>query len=188
MSLIDLTVEVKREKWEKIFANEKMTAFGHLGTHFDGMNITFDLANCKRPGVVLDVSTVTGRDIKIDDIDTDRIAAGLFVLFYTGFSDTEEYGTEHYFTKHPQLSHRLIQCLLDKQVAMIGIDAAGIRRGEEHTPTDQVCADRGVFVVENIADLSSLISAAGNKPFTVYTFPVKFEGMSGLPCRIVAEV
>lgn len=188
MPLIDLTVEVKKEKWEEIFSNEKMTALGHLGTHFDGMNLSFDINNCKRRGIIFDVRSAASTEIDIKDIDESRVESNTFILFYTGFLGTEEYGTKRYFTDHPQLSKTLIQYLLKKKVSMIGIDAAGIRRGKEHTPADQECADNGVFVVENISNLKELLETAGTRPITVYTFPVKFEGMSGLPCRVVAEI
>lgn len=157
MSLIDLTIEIQQKKWEKILANEKMTALGHLGTHFNGMNITFDLENsCKRTGIVLDVFNVSGQDI--GDISSTDIKTGNFVLFYTGFLDNRtEYGSKRHFMEHPQLSLSLIRYLLNKQISIIGIDAPVIRRGEEHTPTDKLCADNKVFVVENNANLKSLI-------------------------------
>ena len=188
MALIDLTVEVKKEKWEEIFTNEKMVALGHLGTHFDVMNKTFQIDYSRRTGMVFDVSSISDRDIELEDISMEKVTPGTFVIFYTGFLEKEGYGTKKYFTEHPRLSYDLIHALLKKQVAMIGIDAAGIRRGEEHTPADQVCADSGVFVVENIDSLSALMGKTGGRTFTVYTFPIKFEGMSGLPCRVIAEV
>ena len=60
-----------------------------------------------------------------------------------------------------------------------------MRRGSEHTPKDQYCADRGVFVVENLLGLEKLL---GYADFTVYTFPMSYADMSGLPCRVIAEV
>jgi len=173
MPFIDLTVEVKKEKWEEIFSNEKMTALGHLGTHFDAMNKSFNLEQAKKSGLVFDVSSVTDRDIETADIAGEKVTPGDFVLFHTGFLKKEGYGTKKYFTEHPQLSSDLIQFLLIKQAAMIGIDAAGIRRGEEHIPADQLCADNGVFVVENIDNLDILINKTGNKSFTIYDSPEK---------------
>jgi kynurenine formamidase len=70
----------------------------------------------------------------------------------------------------------------------IGIDAAGVRRGVDHTKTDQFCSDNGVFIIEKLDNLKFLSEKADNDPFDVYTFPINFEGMSGLPCRVIAEV
>jgi len=81
----------------------------------------------------------------------------------------------------------LLDLTLRVDASITGIDAAGLRRGDEHTPVDQRCVDRGVFVVENIANLESLNNSADANRFTVYTAPVNFRGMTGLPCRVIAE-
>lgn len=60
------------------------------------------------------------------------------------------------------------------------------RRGKEHTPKDQHCADRSTFVVENLTALHTVIENGGH--FTAHTYPMNDEGITGLPCRVVAEV
>jgi len=50
-------------------------------------------------------------------------------MFHTGFISKETYGTKDYFTNHPQLSNELIDALLEKNICIIGIDCAGVRRG-----------------------------------------------------------
>ena len=87
-----------------------------------------------------------------------------------------------YFAGHPQLSHELIDALLDRKISIIGVDCAGIRRGREHTPADQYCADRGVFVVENLCNLQAVPGHC-----IMHTYPMNYAGVSGLPCRVVAE-
>ena len=37
-----------------------------------------------------------------------------------------------------------------KKVSIVGVDFAGVRRGKEHTPMDQYCADHGAFIIENL--------------------------------------
>ena len=185
---IDLSVQVPKAMWREIFRNEKMTSLGHLGTHFDVMNQDFQLANLRRRGRVFDVGAVRDRDVEVRDLGGGRIEEGDFVLLRTGFLQEAGYGTERYFRSHPQLSMQLIGLLLEKRVSLIGIDAAGIRRGAEHTPTDQHCADHGVFVVENLTNLDLLLQRSGGGAFEVLTFPIRFEGLSGLPCRVVAEL
>lgn len=187
---IDLTVAVTADLAEKARANEKMTAFGHLGTHFDVMNLTFPLDNARRSGFVIDVTETAfaGQDIALSSEALKLIQAGDFVIFRTGMIENVPYGSEAYFTNHPQLSSALIDALIEKKVAMIGIDAAGIRRGSAHTPMDQHCADHGVFVVENLCQLGALLQGQKYGRFEIFTFPVKLEGMSGLPCRVMALV
>ncbi|MDF2636571.1 MAG: hypothetical protein K0R78_3445, partial [Pelosinus sp.] len=57
-----------------------------------------------------------------------------------------------------------------------------------HLYIDQYCADRGVFIIENLDNLDLLLEKTSNKSFTAYTFPVNMSGFSGLPCRVIAEI
>jgi len=185
---IDLTVSVSKETWNEIFKNEKMTAFGHVGTHFDVKNKEFSLDNTIRNGKIFDVKSITDRDIEINDIDSSEINKDDFVMFNTGYLKEVGYGTKEYYKSHPQLSNELIELLIEKKVSMIGIDAAGIRSGAEHGPIDQYCADKNIFVVENLDNLDILVQKTLNDNFRVYTFPIKMEGLDGLPCRVIAEI
>lgn len=183
---IDITLNITPDMIKSAQLHTDPILVGHMGTHFDVMDKEFPLDYTVRTGVVFDVSGVTGRDIDVSDIDPDRVGPNMFVAFYTGYMAQVGYGTQPYFREHPQLSHALIDLLLDRGVSIIGIDFAGVRRGKEHIPADQRCADRGVFVIENLCDLDALLSAPG--PITIHTYPVRYTQMTGLPCRVVAEV
>ena len=183
-NIIDLTLEITAEMIREAQQNPKIEQAGHLGTHFDGMDQPFPLEYTCRRGVVFDASGVQGRDIDICDIDPGRIEADIFVAFHTGFADSEPYGTTRYHKEHPQLSHALIDLLLAKGVSIIGTDCGGIRRGSEHVPTDQRCADRGVFVVENLRNLQQLLGA---EQVYIHTYPIRCRCLSGLPCRVCAD-
>ena len=137
---IDITLKITPKMATDAQGNERKALVGHLGTHFDVMNKEFPLEYTERKGIVFDVSGVKGRDIDIVDIDLNKVTNDMFVCFYTGFIEEEGYGTRKYFTEHPQLSKELLNALLQKNVSMIGVDFAGVRRGKEHTPTDQYCA------------------------------------------------
>lgn len=183
--LIDITLKVLPKMVTDANGNEKITMTGHLGTHFDVMNKEFPLEFTERKAVVFDVTDVpTDREITPDDIDMSLIEADMFVAFYSGFIEKEEYGTKTYFSEHPVLSTELIDALLEKKISIIGVDFAGVRRGKEHTPMDQYCADRGVFVIENLCNLGKLDK---NSNFTACTYPMNFAEMTGLPCRVIAK-
>ena len=184
--MIDITLGITPEMADTAAENTARSLIGHIGTHFDVMDREFPLEYTRRDGIVFDVSQIRERDILPEDIDLSRVREGMFVAFHTGYVREVEYGTRKYFKEHPQLSGALIEALLSRHISIIGIDCAGIRRGKEHTPTDQHCADHGVFVVENLAALDSLLAVSPE--FTARTYPVRFFGMTGLPCRVVAEV
>ena len=184
--LIDITLKITPNMVKDAQGNEKKALVGHLGTHFDVMGKEFPLEYTKRRAIVFDVSSVGDRDIDIDDINVNKVEQNMFVAFYTGFIEEEGYGGKTYFAKHPQLSDRLIDVLLDKGISIIGVDFAGIRCGKEHTPKDQYCANHGVFIVENLCNLHKVIEAGGM--CLINTYPVNFADMTGLPCRVVAEI
>lgn len=184
--LIDITLKITPKMATDAQGNEKKALVGHLGTHFDVMNKEFPLEYTTRDGIVFDVSSISGRDIDIADIDLSKVQKNMFVAFYTGFIERIGYGNKTYFTEHPQLSFNLIDALLDKKVSIIGVDFAGVRRGKEHTPTDQKCADKGVFIVENLCNLISVVDSGGI--CRIHTYPMNYAEMSGLPCRVVAEI
>ena len=181
---IDLTLEITPEMAAQGSANKALA--GHLGTHFDVMDKDFPLEYTERRGIVFDVSKVGEREIGVADIDLERVRAGTFAAFWTGFLSKEGYGTPRYWKEHPQLSVALIEALLEKGVSVIGIDFAGVRRGAEHVPTDRLCSDRGTFIVENLCNLELLLERT--EEITVHTYPMKLTGVSGLPCRVIAEV
>lgn len=183
---IDITFCVTPQIADNAQKNEKRVLVGHLGTHFDVMDKEFPLDYTERKGIVFDVSTVKERDIDIFDIDMDSVEKNMFVAFYTGFIEEEGYGTEKYFHAHPQLSEGLIEMLLEKEISIIGVDFAGIRRGKEHPLKDKQCADRGTFVVENLCSLKKAVDMGGK--FLAHTYPMKYAGVSGLPCRVIAEI
>ena len=181
--LLDITLRVTPEMLGTAQENTAKSLVGHMGTHFDVMDKEFPLAYTQRRGVVFDVSRVKDREIGIKDVDLDKVTAEQFVAFYTGFVDQVAYGTPRYFREHPQLSVDLIDALLDKGISIIGIDCAGIRRGKDHVPADQRCADQGVFVIENLWNLQALTGS-----FEVNTYPMRHLGITGLPCRVIAEL
>lgn len=183
---IDITLKITPEMLKDAEENQNKDLTGHLGTHFDVMNKEFPLEYTQRKAVVFDVSEVKNRDIGIRDINLDKVSAGMFVAFYTGFIESEEYGTKRYFKEHPQLSDELIDRLLEKNISIIGVDFAGIRRGKEHTPKDQYCADRGVFVIENLCNLKYLVNTKNE--IIIHTYPMNCVGITGLPCRVLAEL
>ena len=183
---MDLTIKITPKMVTDAQGNEKKALVGHLGTHFDVMNKEFPLEYTERRGIVFDVSGIKDRDIDCADIDLQKVKKDMFVSFYTGFIEEESYGSRKYFTEHPQLSNALLEALLEKKVSIIGVDFAGVRRGKEHTPMDQHCADYGVFIVENLCSLHQILEHGEN--FLAHTYPMNYAKMTGLPCRVVAEI
>ena len=183
--LIDITLPITQKMLEDAQLASKELA-GHLGTHFDVMDKTFPLEYTCRKAIVFDVSGVQNRDIEASDIDLSKIEKDMFIAFYSGYIEKDEYGSSTYFKEHPQLSNELIEILKNKKISIIALDFAGVRRGKEHTPTDKRLADNGVFVVENLCNLKEVLSIS--ESFTACTYPINCTSLSGLPCRVIAKL
>ncbi len=186
--LIDISLKLTEEIVDrKVIHLEGEEFTGHVGTHMDVMDKGFPLEYSRREGILFDVRGITDRDIDVTDVSLDEVRADSFVVFYSGFIAQEGYGTFTYEKKHPQLSDALIAALLEKHISLIGIDFAGIRRPPEHGKNDQLCADHGTYVIENLSGLDQLLSR-GTK-FSAYILPLSMsEHYSGLPCRVIAEI
>lgn len=184
--MIDMTLKITPQMMVDAQEKGKKVLIGHLGTHFDATNKEFPLEYAKRKGIIFDITSIGGRDIALSDIDISKVEKDMFVAFYSGYIEKMGYGSKAYFTEHPQLSNELIESILDRGVSLIGIDFAGVRRGKEHGAKDRYCADRGVFIIENLCNLQSVL--ASSPTFLAYTFPMHYAEMSGIPCRVIAEV
>ena len=188
MTLVDISISVTPEMVANIQGEGTKPLIGHLGTHFDVMDKEFPLDFVEREAVVFDIRNSKDREITREDIDPDLVKQGMFVAFYSGFAETEGYSTPRYTREHPQLAVDLLEWLVSKGISIIGIDFAGVRRGKEHGFYDQYCADKGVFIIENLCNLDKILRGHSQASFVANTYPVRFEGVTGLPCRVVAKV
>ena len=180
---VDLTLKLDQSDVVNDAHKDNKALIGHVGTHFDVMNKVFPLEYTETEGVVFDISNITG-EVKVTDVDLDRVKEKMFVGFYSSHIEKYPYSSKEYHDGYAVLSYELIEELCKRNIAIIGIDFAGIRQGVEHTPADQYCADRGVFVIENMVNLKELVG----KKCKVHTYPLNYTGISGLPCRIIADI
>lgn len=183
---LDLTTKVSRDNplltWAKS-QNHPRIAMGHVGTHLDTYEKRpIPLTYFKSRGVLFDVRGIS--EVKSVDIDLAVVRKADFVLFRTGQIERIAYGDSAYFSDAPQLSHELIEALLDKGIHFIGVDCAGIRHHEEHERADRACEKAGVYVIENLCNLEQV----GSGNFVVYAMWLEEEALTGLPCRVIAEL
>jgi len=188
---IDLTYPLKKEELTNMIRTAGLETiadkFGHFGTHFDCMDKEFPLHYCRLNGVIVDIRKAD-KEIKVSDIDFSNISMNDFVIFYTGIIEKHKYSSQEYFSYPLEFSDELIKRLTEEKIRIIGIDMAGVKLGQNHAKTDQYLANHNIFVVENLYNLHSLFEEAGGQSFIVNTFPLKLEGYTGLPTRVIAEI
>lgn len=163
---------------------------GHIGTHLDvyGAQTPPPAHFCDTRGIVIDASRANGAPIEQDVLDGYDLTDCEFIIFYTGQLQKFVYGTRDYYQDHPQLSWDFVHALAARRFKFVGLDFAGMRRGQEHSAADAVCADQGVYVIENLGNVDQLLDAAGKRPFSVLTGWTGFKGATGLSCRVIANV
>ena len=194
------------------YSSYRFASSEHGGTHLDapihfaeGAPAVGDIPieRLTGPGVVIDISAKCAADpdalLTADDIKTHEsahgpIAAGSAVLVRTGWarywpdaakylgSDVPGDASNLHF---PGVSEEAARLLVERKIAIVGIDTASIDRGAStHFRAHQVFAAAGIACLENVALLDELPRTGS----TVFALPMKIAAGSGAPCRIVALI
>lgn len=182
---ISLKIDKNHEIWRELSSNKNtLLASGHIGTHIDiheKMEIPKEYLKCD--GILIDCTNYDlEREIGLEVVKKINIKKKDFIIFKTGIQKKAPYGSSNYLKNHQELSWELIDYLLDRKVAFIGIDCAGIRRGEEHYKADIKCERNKTYVVENLSseNLEKLLL----KKFKVFTIWIDNPLLTGLSTKI----
>lgn len=183
----------------------------HTGTHLDApyhfsatgdANDEIPLTRLMAPAVVIDVSAQaeTDRDyrLSVDDVlgherQYGPIAAGSIVLLRTGWNrywpdalaylgdDTPGDASRLSFPSYGEQAARLL--VEERRAAVLGVDTASIDYGRSTDfPVHRIAAAANVPGLENLTGLEGL----PRNGFTVIALPMKIEGGSGGPVRVIA--
>ena len=169
------------------FTNYQLETGMHSGTHLDGpMHLTGQTKFISEPppesfygdGYLIDVRGE--RVIGMKDDYRPKIDNRSIVLFYTGYD--QKYGTDEYYTGHPEIHPELAEFLIAKQTKIIGMDLPS----PDYSPyqVHKMLLDHQVLILENLTNLGSLLKTA---QFEVMAFPLKIEADSS-PLRVIAKV
>ena len=172
-----------------------LTLYSHAGTHMDaprhflpdGQTLDqLDLAVCCGPARVVNLAPIEPRHlITVNDIEsqTGEIFPGERLLLRTDWH--RRLNTPEYRDDLPRISIELARWLVDKQVALIGVEppsVADVNNLEELTEVHQTLFRGGVRIVEGLAHLDQL-----TQPVVEFiALPLKFVDGDGCPVRAVA--
>lgn len=185
----------------------------HGGTHLDApQHFAADglptdaipLENLIAPAIVIDVSKkaaadrnyrLSARDVRLFEDQHGRIKPGDIVLLRSGWSqywpdaksylgdDTPGDASNLQFPSYGEDAARLL--VEERKVAILGVDTASIDFGKSQDfVVHRVAAARNVSGLENLTNLHSLPATGA----LVVALPMKIEGGSGGPVRVVALV
>lgn len=185
----------------------------HGGTHLDapvhfsatGLAVhELPIGNLLAPAVVIDIAARAASDanyrLSVDDIMAfekkhGRIAEGSIVLLHTGWSERWPDTLAYLGDDTPGDASRLVfpsfgpeaaKLLVEQRnVRMLGVDTASIDYGQS---TDfrvhRIAASQNVAGLENLTNLAELPATGA----TLIALPMKIEGGSGAPVRVLALV
>ena len=170
----------------------------HTGTHVDAPLHTIDggkavdelhLATLCGPARIVRVPRAEPRSmIKLSTVASqlEGLTPGTIVLFHTGWS--EHFNTPAYL-EHPHLDPDIATHLLERGVAVIGVDTlnpdptpAAETDGPVHLPVHQHILGAGGAIVEN---LTNLVAVTWSNPVFA-ALPLRLIGLDGSPVRAVA--
>jgi kynurenine formamidase len=203
----EATVEATYEK-NGYFARSFRT-LEHFGTHLDAPahfvrgSASVDRIPAQRligPAVVIDVRDDARRDAdyrltpaRVEQWEKQhgRIPAGAIVVLRTGWSarwpdaaryfNQDAHGTMHF----PGYSLEAVKLLIARKVSGLGIDTGSIDYGpSKGFEVHQISLGAGLYHLENLAGLSALPESGAY----LVAAPIKLEGGSGGPCRVLAIV
>jgi len=188
--MIDLTLKLESNNkvWEWLDSQEnKLMNAGHVGTHIDVYKKSIvPLEYFKTKGILIDCSNYEAdNEIGLEIVDNLEIEKDAFVMFKTSIQSQHEYGSDFYVKSHHQLKWELIEYLLDRKVAFIGIDAAGIRRGKEHFIADTKAEENNTYIVENLNLFELKLDI--NERFDTYTMWIENPNATGLATRVIVD-
>ena len=189
-----LTREASREKYAKNteFAMDIITMIGNTGTYLDspfhryegGADLAgLDLATLvDLPAEVFHLTDVTTRGIPAG-VFLDRDLRGAAVLLHTGWD--QHFGTPEYAHGSPFLEAAAVEVLVERGVALVGIDALNIDDTESggERPAHSGLLAAGIHVVEHLTRLGDLpahgarFTAAPPAVRDFGTFPVRAFGV-----------
>jgi kynurenine formamidase len=195
------------------YASNAFSTPEHGGTHIDApihfaqSGVTVDripLQQLIAPAVVIDVASKADRDtdyrLTTDDVREfesrhGRIPPGAIVLLRTGWSrrwpnrkaylgdDTPGDASRLHFPSFGVEAARIL--VQDRRVAALGVDVASIDYGPSTDfAVHQLAASANVPGLENLTNLQELPAVGA----IVIALPIKIEGGSGGPARVIALV
>lgn len=143
-------------------------------TLFQGRGIAFDLRNIGQMGIEAK---------HLEACNTD-IGAGDIALLYTGWAQKRGLNKEYYY-EWPYVTREAAQWLVEKGVRGVCIDGLSVGGWPEGcgVPAHEVLLGNEIMVAEELYMDEEIFT---EKEWYVVALPIKLQGFSGAPARIIA--
>lgn len=172
-----------------------LSLYSHSGTHMDAPRHFLpegesldrqDLDACCGPARIVNLAPVQPRQLlTVADVESrlGEVYPGDRLLFRTDWH--QRFGTREYREELPRISIELARWLVEKQVALIGVEppsVADVNNMAELTEVHQILFRGGVVIVEGLAYLDQITEAE----VEFIALPLKILDGDGCPVRAIA--
>lgn len=172
-----------------------LALYSHCGTHMDAPRHFLPEGNTLDqqeldvvvgPAIVVDLAPAAPKQVlAVEDLSavTDQLEPGARLLFRTDWH--KRYGTPEYRDELPRISLELAKWLVEKQVALIGVEppsVADVNNMQELTDVHQTLFRGNVVIVEGLAHLDQITTPT----VQFIALPMKITGGDGSPVRAIA--
>ena len=170
----------------------------HVGTHIDApLHLTGrkqDAAHLRLddligPAVAWALECEEPREIGVDEIQAARPEPRPGDQVYVSTGWEHRYAEPERYAIHPHLSAAAAEWLVERQVALVGIDtptpdlAVGLRHDGFDFPVHRALLGADIPIVENVRGLA----AVTGRRFRGHVCPIPIAGADGAPARVFAE-
>lgn len=172
-----------------------LSLYSHCGTHMDAPRHFLPDGNSLDqqsldvvvgPAVVIDLAPAAPKQlITIEDLVSvaDQLKPGARLLFRTDWH--KRYGSPEYRNELPRISLELAQWLVQREVALIGVEppsVADVNNMQELTEVHQTLFRGNVVIVEGLANLDRIRTPT----VQFIALPMKITSGDGSPVRAIA--
>jgi len=170
----------------------EVTFCTHVGTHIEvpfhhlehGDDVAdFPFYKLIGPLVVLDFSHKKDQEaITLEELKAHEylIHEGDIVFIRSGM---DKYFRTERWNEQPHLTEEANQWLIDKKIACLGSDAAGLEvPGTDYQPNHQAIFNAGIPMIESLTNLDKI----ENGKYIVFILPLPIEGVEASPLRVIA--
>ncbi len=188
---ISTATRLEVEGWN----STNLALYSHCGTHMDAPRHFLPEGNtidqqtldvCVGPALVVNLAPARPRQlITVADLTdiSDQIRAGCRLLLRTDWY--KRHGTPEYRSELPRISLELAEWLVERQVALLGVEApsvADVNNMQELTDVHQTLFRGSVLIIEGLANLDQIHSPK----VQFIGLPLKVMSGDGTPIRAIA--
>ncbi len=169
-------------------SDHKIESGMHVGTHMDAplhmveggaLICDFPIEKFQNRGVLIDARNV--KIIDRDILENYNIRENDTVLIWTDWD--KKFRDHDYFKDWPHMTVAFAQTLVDKKIALIGMDTLGPDPICDDFPVHKTFLPNNVLIIENMTNLGVL----NGKEVIIHAYPMKYKA-DAAPVRVVAKV